>query len=116
MQVYRWDDVKKEQMNPLLVRQVIHGQTMTIARIHARKGCAVPQHSHHNEQVSMVEKGRMKFVVDGREMVLGPGDTLQIPAHATHSVEALEDTIVVDLFSPPREDWMRGDDAYLRAT
>src|SRR3954462_6446791 len=114
MNLYRWDEVKRERMNPLFVRQVIHGTTMTVARIELAKGCSVPEHSHHNEQISMLEKGRMRFVLAGREIIVNAGDTLHIPAHVPHSAEALDDSVAVDLFSPPREDWIRGDDAYLR--
>jgi quercetin dioxygenase-like cupin family protein len=114
MQRYHWDEVKKEHLNPLLVRQMIHSQTVTLARLELRKGCLVPEHSHHNEQLSTVERGRIKFVLSGKEVIVAAGDTLVIPAHVPHSAEALEDTIAVDLFSPPREEWIRGDDAYLR--
>lgn len=114
MQVYRWDQVKKEQMSPVLVRQVIHGETMTVARIHLRKGCSVPEHSHHNEQISMLEQGALKFVIGGVEKVLQAGEIVRIAPNVPHSAEALEDSVAVDLFSPTREDWIRGDDAYLR--
>jgi quercetin dioxygenase-like cupin family protein len=114
MQLYEWDQVKKEQMNPLFTRQVIHGKTMTVARLHIRKGCSVPEHSHHNEQISMIEEGSLRFVLAGEEKIVKAGEVLQIPPHVPHSAEALEDSIAVDLFSPPREDWIRGDDAYLR--
>jgi unsaturated pyranuronate lyase len=114
MQLYRWDKVKKEELNPLLFRQMIHSPALTVARLELRKGCAVPEHSHHNEQLSTVEKGRLKFVLAGKEVIVEAGETLVIPGHVPHSAEALEDTIAIDLFSPPREDWIRGDDAYLR--
>jgi quercetin dioxygenase-like cupin family protein len=114
MQLYEWNQVKKEQMNPLFIRQVIHGKTMTVARLDVRKGCTVPEHSHHNEQISMIEQGSMRFVLAGVEKIVKAGEVLHIPAHVPHSAEALEDCIAVDLFSPPREDWIRGDDAYLR--
>lgn len=115
MQIYRWDQVDKEQVNPFMQRQMIHGQTMTVARINLRKGCSVPEHSHHNEQITMLESGRLRFVLGGKEVMLGAGETLHIPAHLPHSAECLEDAVAVDLFSPPREDWIRGDDAYLRS-
>jgi len=114
MQLYEWNQVEKEQMNPLFVRQVIHGKTMTVARLNIRKGCSVPVHSHHNEQISMIEQGSMRFVLDGVEKIVRAGEVLQIPPHVPHSAEALEDCIAVDIFSPVREDWVRGDDAYLR--
>jgi quercetin dioxygenase-like cupin family protein len=114
MQVYEWDRVEKEQMSPALVRQVIHGENITVARLSLRKGCSVPEHSHHNEQISMIEKGALRFLVRGVEEVVKAGEVLHIPPHVPHSAEALEDSIAVDLFSPIREDWIRGDDAYLR--
>jgi quercetin dioxygenase-like cupin family protein len=114
MQVHSWEQIEKEQLNPLSRRQVIHGETMTVARIHLKKGCVVPQHNHHNEQISMVEQGSLRFNLDGAERVLGAGELVRIPPNLPHSVQALEDCVVVDLFSPPREDWIRGDDAYLR--
>lgn len=114
MQLYEWNRVQKEQLNPLFTRQVIHGDTMTVARIQLRKGCSVPEHSHHNEQISMVEQGSLRFVLGGVEKIVKAGEVLRIPPHLPHSAEALEDCTAVDLFSPPREDWIRGDDAYLR--
>ena len=114
MQVYQWDQVPKEQMSPVLSRQVIHSDTMTVARISLKKGCLVPEHSHHNEQLTMLQQGSLKFVLAGVEKIVRAGDVLQIPAHVPHSAEALEDSIATDLFSPPREDWKRGDDSYLR--
>jgi quercetin dioxygenase-like cupin family protein len=114
MQVHRWNQVEKEQITPKLGRQMIHGETMTIARLEMKQGSFVPEHSHHNEQITTIEKGRLKFVFGGKEVVIGAGESLQIPPHLPHSAEALEDSIAVDVFSPPREDWIRGDDAYLR--
>lgn len=111
---YRWDGVKKEQINPLLARQAIHGEVLTVARFEMSKGCVIPQHSHSNEQISMVQSGRAKFTVDGNDVVLTGGDTLHILPNLVHSAEALEDSVVVELFSPRREDWIRGDDGYQR--
>jgi quercetin dioxygenase-like cupin family protein len=93
---------------------MIHGQNVTVARIRLQKGAVVPMHSHPNEQISMLESGAVRFTISGEERVLGAGDALVIPPDAPHMVEALEDSLAVDLFSPPREDWIRGDDAYLR--
>lgn len=109
-----WAKIAKEQMNPLLSRQAMHGETVTVARIEAKKGCVVPEHAHHNEQVSIMEKGRVKFVIGGVERVLGAGDMAHMPPNVPHHVEVLEDAVIVDVFSPCREDWKRGDDAYLR--
>jgi len=114
MPIHRWNEVPKEKITPLLSRQTVHTTTMTIARFELAKGASVPEHRHHNEQFTTLEKGRMRFVLDGAEVILNAGESLHIPANAPHSAEVLEDAIAVDLFSPPREDWIRGDDAYLR--
>ena len=114
MPLHEWNRIPKEQMNPLFARQVIHGETMTIARLQLSKGCAVPEHSHHNEQISMVETGAIRFTLAGEEVIVKGGEALSIPPNVPHSATALEDTFVIDLFSPPRDDWKRGDDSYLR--
>jgi quercetin dioxygenase-like cupin family protein len=75
----------------------------------------VPEHTHHNEQISMLEQGALRFVIAGQEKIVRAGQVLRIPPHVPHSAEAMEDSVAVDLFSPIREDWIRGDDAYLRA-
>jgi quercetin dioxygenase-like cupin family protein len=111
---YNWAQVEKEQLNPLFVRQVIHGEKMTIARIHLAKGCVVPEHAHANEQITTLQEGRLRFHIAGEEIILEAGDVLHIPAYAPHDVLALEDCLATDIFSPPREDWRTGDDAYLR--
>ena len=114
MELYDWNQLPAERMNPLVVRKVLHTQHMTIARLNIRKGAVVPEHSHVNEQVSSVERGALKFFIDGGETLVHAGETLVIPPHMPHKVEAIEDTDVTDIFSPVREDWIRGDDAYLR--
>jgi quercetin dioxygenase-like cupin family protein len=112
---YIWDLLEEEQMNPLLSRQAIHGQNITVARIKLAKSALVPLHSHPNEQITMLERGALRFVVSGVETIVRAGEVLAIPPHAPHMVEALEDSLAVDLFAPVREDWIRGDDAYLRS-
>jgi quercetin dioxygenase-like cupin family protein len=114
MKNHRWADIPREQMNPDFARQAIHTERMTIARVFLRAGSAVPRHSHENEQVTVLEKGRLKFVFDDREETIGAGECMQIAPNAPHSVEALEDSEAFDLFAPVRVDWLRGDDAYLR--
>ena len=114
MPYYNWDLLEEEALNPLLGRKMIHGQNMTVARIRLRKGAMVPTHSHPQEQISMLESGALRFTLSGEERILRAGDALVIPPHAQHMVEALEDSLATDLFAPLREDWIRGDDAYLR--
>jgi quercetin dioxygenase-like cupin family protein len=114
MKLYGWNQIEQEQLNPRVGRKAIHGTNMTIARLEIQKDAKVPEHSHVNEQVTMVERGALKFFIEGREQIVRAGEVLAIPPNAPHAVVALEDTVVVDIFSPAREDWLRGDDAYLR--
>lgn len=110
-----WAKVPREELNPKLIRQAIHTAQMTVARLELKAGGTVPSHSHHNAQFTMVETGALKFVLaGGAEVIVGPGQVLDIPPHAPHGVEVLEDCVVIDLFTPRREDWISGDDAYLR--
>ncbi len=111
---FDWNDIPREQMNPHLVRQAIHTGQMTVARLELKAGGAVPVHAHGNEQVSMVLSGRLKFIVAGEEVIVGAGQVLELPPDVPHGVEVLEDCTVIDLFTPPRQDWISGDDAYLR--
>ena len=110
----RWNDVEKEKLNPLLDRQMITGDELMLARILLKKGCAVPEHSHMNEQLTYVVEGALKFWIDGKEIVVRTGEVLCIPSHMPHKAEALEDTIDVDVFYPPRQDWLNKTDGYLR--
>lgn len=114
MRLHRWTEIPAEVMNQQVTRQVVHTDTMTIARLSLRKGALVPRHSHHNEQVSTVESGRIRFIFDDGTVEVRAGESLQIPGNVPHAAEALEDSVALDLFSPVREDWLRGDDAYLR--
>jgi quercetin dioxygenase-like cupin family protein len=88
-----------------------------IAHVYLAKGAIVPRHAHHNEQVTYILEGRLRFWFgesEEEEIEIGAGEVLTIPPHLPHKAEALEDTLDVDVFTPPREDWLSGDDAYLR--
>ena len=114
MKLYDWNRLEAEQLNPRVRRKVIHTETMTIARLELQKSAVVPEHRHENEQVTTMESGSLKFFIDGGEKIVRAGESLVIPPNLPHRVEALEDSVVVDTFSPRRDDWLRGDDSYLR--
>jgi quercetin dioxygenase-like cupin family protein len=109
-----WSSVELEDLNPLLQRQFVVGQNIMLARVLLKKGCIVPLHSHHNEQLTYILEGALKFWIDGKEIVVNAGEVLTIPAHMPHKAEALADTIDLDVFNPPREDWIHKTDKYLR--
>ncbi len=114
LQHIRLQDMPVEHLNPLMDRQFVAGERTMLARIILRKGSIVPQHSHDNEQITYVLEGALKFVIEGKELIVRSGEILVIPSNMPHSAEALEDTVDLDIFCPPREDWIRGTDAYLR--
>ncbi|HET9099017.1 MAG TPA: cupin domain-containing protein [Acidobacteriaceae bacterium] len=114
LQHIRLQDMPVERLNPLIDRQFVAGERSMLARIILRKGSIVPQHSHDNEQITYVLDGALKFVIDGKELVVRSGEILVIPSNLPHSAEALEDTVDLDIFCPPRQDWISGTDAYLR--
>jgi quercetin dioxygenase-like cupin family protein len=110
----RWGEVKLETLNPLLQRQMVVGHNVMLTRVLLKKGCVIPEHSHVNEQLSYILEGALKFWIDGQEIVVHTGEVLTIPPNMPHKAEALEDTVDLDIFHPPREDWLRGTDSYLR--
>jgi quercetin dioxygenase-like cupin family protein len=110
-----WNTVELENLNPLLQRQLVVGQDIMVARVLMKKGCIVPLHSHHNEQVTYILEGALKFWIDGKEIVVNAGEVLTIPRNMPHKAEALVDTVDLDVFNPPRADWINKDDQYLRA-
>ena len=97
-----------------IARQVIHSGRVTIARIFLKEGAVVARHSHENEQLSHVIEGRLRFEFSDRDVVVEAGEVLEIPSNEAHRVVALEDSEAMDVFAPTRQDWISGDDAYLR--
>ena len=112
--LYRWDDIAPEPMSPTLTRQFLSGEQCMLARIVLKKGCVVPQHSHPNEQIAYILSGALEFTINGAVRIVRAGEVLVIPANLPHSAVALEDTLDLDLFAPPRQDWLDKDDSYLR--
>jgi quercetin dioxygenase-like cupin family protein len=114
LQYIPWHTIPLEDLNPLLQRQFVVGQNIMMARVLLRKGCIVPEHSHHNEQLTYILDGALKFWIDGKEIVVHAGEVLCIPANMPHKAEAMEDTVDLDVFNPPRADWINRTDQYLR--
>lgn len=114
METIRWDEEPVDQLNPLIGRQMLNGAAMTLARLTLASGAVVPEHTHDNEQIATVLTGQLRFALGDDERIVEAGESVLIPGNVPHSVVALEDTIVLDVFAPRREDWLRGDDAYLR--
>lgn len=117
---YRWNDIPRERLTPLLERRLITGERMMLAHIYLQKGSIVPLHSHMNEQMTYVLEGVLRLWLgeegspEQRVYDVHAGEVLVIPPHLPHRAEALEDTLDVDVFCPPRQDWLDGTDQYLR--
>lgn len=114
---YCWEDLPRERVTDLLDRRLICGERMMLAHVYLKKGCIVPKHSHENEQLTYVLEGGLRFWIgeDQQQVVdVLAGQVLHLPSHVPHKAEALADTLDVDVFSPPREDWLNKTDDYLR--
>ena len=112
--LHRWADIAPEQMNPLTTRQYVVGANTMLARLVLKKGAHVPLHQHRHEQISHVVEGALIFLLEDKEVTVRAGEILCIPPHLPHEVMAIEDSVALDIFNPPRQDWIDGDDAYLR--
>jgi quercetin dioxygenase-like cupin family protein len=114
---YRWNDMPKEKVSDMLDRRLITGEHVMLTQVYLKKGAIVPQHNHHNEQMTYILEGGLRFWIgeDGSEVIdVLAGEVLHIPSLVKHKAQALEDTVDVDIFSPPRQDWLDQTDDYLR--
>jgi quercetin dioxygenase-like cupin family protein len=114
---YRWNDMPVEQVNDMLGRRLVTGDRMMLAHVYLKKGCLVPLHKHENEQLTYIIEGALHFWIGDdrkKEVIVRAGEVLHIPSNVPHEALALEDTLDVDVFSPPREDWLKKTDDYLR--
>ena len=114
---YRWEDMPREKVTDVLDRRLITGENIMLTHVYLKKGAIVQQHNHHNEQITYILEGGLRFWIgeDESEVIdVRAGEVLHIPSFVKHKAQALEDTIDVDVFSPPRQDWLDKTDDYLR--
>ena len=117
VRTFRWDEMEREFVTDGIERRLITGERMMLAHVYLKKGAVVPLHSHHNEQLTYVLEGALRFWIGGEEsepIDIRAGEVLCIPSNVPHKAEALEDTLDVDVFSPPRQDWLDKTDDYFR--
>jgi quercetin dioxygenase-like cupin family protein len=116
--LHRWESMPRERLTDKLDRRIITGDRMMITHVYMKKGCVVPRHRHENEQITYILDGALRFRLGEEDTIeqidVHAGEVLCIPGNLPHSAEALEDTVDVDIFNPPRADWLDGSDAYLR--
>ena len=115
---FRWADIPEECVTDVISRKLITGDGMMLAHVYLKKDALVPQHSHHNEQLTYIISGALLFSIgtDRREVIVRAGEVLHIPSNVVHEARALEDTLDVDIFNPPRQDWLDGTDSYFHTT
>jgi quercetin dioxygenase-like cupin family protein len=116
----KWDEIPRETVTDDISRRLFTGERMMLAQVYLDKGAIVPWHSHENEQLTWILSGALRFLIghegsdDVKEVVVSEGEVLFIPSNLPHRAEALEDTVDVDIFSPPRQDWLQGTDNYFQ--
>lgn len=119
VRLFRWDDVPLETVTDQIERRLITGERVMVAQVYLKKGSIVPTHSHENEQFTYIVNGALRFWIgeDGaEELVVRAGEVLHIPSNVVHKAQAIEETLDVDIFSPPRQDWLDGTDTYFHNT
>jgi len=114
MKHFKWDEIPAERVNDHFVRKLAWDGKMMVARTEVEKGYVVPAHSHPNEQITWVMSGTWRFTLEGKTLDVGPNEMISIPSNVVHSAEAVETVVAYDIFTPVREDWLNGDDSYLR--
>src|SRR5438105_2209081 len=109
MRKYTWADIPVEILSPTMTRQMIHGDSVTVARLWMKQGHVVPWHQHVNEQVTNIESGALRFLFKDRdEVVVSAGESLVIASNVPHSAIAESECVSQDIFIPVREDWRDG--------
>lgn len=113
-----WDDLPWEKVTDTISRRLVTSERMMLAQVFLKKGAVVPRHQHENEQLTYILEGALRFTIGeapGRVVTVSAGEVLVLPANVPHEAEALEDTLDVDIFSPPRQDWLDGTDSYFHS-
>ena len=110
VRVHRWDEIALEKITEMISQKIVAGEREMLAQIYLKRGALVPMHSHESEQMTYILQGALKVVVGGEVMTVREGEVLHVPSWILHQAEALEDTFELDVFSPVRQDWLRGED------
>ena len=110
VRVHRWDEIALEKITETISQKIVAGEREMLAQIYLKRGALVPMHSHESEQMTYILQGALRFLIAGEEITVREGEVLHIPSGVAHQCEALEDTFELDVFSPVRQDWLRGED------
>ena len=104
--LHRWDEIALDKVTELMSQKIVSGAHQMLAQTYLKQGALVPMHAHPSEQMTYVRQGALRFRVEDEEIVVREGEVLHIPANARHQAEALDDTFQLDIYSPPRQDWL----------
>ena len=105
-----WETVPVEQLAEGTERRMVWGEQLMVCRLHFAPGVVTAVHSHPHEQITLVERGRVRFHVAGEARLASAGDILHFPPNVEHGATMLdEEVVLVDIFSPIREDFLGGD-------
>ena len=110
VRVHRWDEIALEKITEMISQKIVTGERQMLAQIYLKRGALVPMHSHESEQMTYILQGALRVRVGGEEMTVREGEVLHVPSWIPHQAEALQDTFELDVFSPVRQDWLRGED------
>lgn len=108
MAIFDWSLIEEEQVGPQVTRRVVHGENLTVSKIHLDQGAVFPEHCHANEQVTLLLTGRVRITYPDHDQIVEAGQLIQTPPNVPHRLDALEESYVIDVFAPRRDDWMRG--------
>jgi quercetin dioxygenase-like cupin family protein len=114
VRLHRWDEIALDKVTEMISRKIVTGEREMVAQIYLKRGALVPMHKHESEQMTYILQGALKFLIDGEDIIVREGEVLHIPSWVPHQAEALEDTFEIDIFSPIRQDWLDGTDAYFQ--
>jgi quercetin dioxygenase-like cupin family protein len=103
---YKWANLPQTPMTPQIKRRLVSGEKMMIVEVTFEKGAVAPIHQHPHEQMSNLLSGVLEFEIAGEKRIVSSGEVVHIPSNLPHKAVALEDAIVLDIFSPPREDFL----------
>ena len=102
-----WADIPVEHIADGIERQMVWGDRIMICRLRFQPGVITAVHSHPHEQLTIVERGCVRFTIDGQDRVAATGDVLHFPSHIEHGATILDvEAVLVDIFSPVREEFL----------
>ena len=113
VQFVSFNEEPVEVISDLISRQYVYGERLMLCRWSLKKGAMIPKHKHPNEQITYITSGSVKVTTEGKSFIVKAGELMVLPANTYHEFVALEDTIDIDAFSPPRKDWINKTDTYL---